>query len=133
MWWRGSRVYRHMHLGNATTHGDGWYLNTGFDATFNIEQGWGAAYNTATPMWQNEAVSVPYYSSVPYHCTSFAATYVLATSKKANRPIYPTLNLTTPDKVTITAGDDFVLLFQVPWACSMSMIDKPRTKILSKN
>jgi len=125
MFYRGSVVYRHMHLGNTTTHNDGWYLNLSGTTTNKLDVGWAAAYQAATPMWQTEAINVPWYCAVPYVPSALNLSYIHTTSTKVTTPILPKLALATPDTVTLSAGDDFMGLFLVPWG-TLATDEAPR-------
>jgi len=114
MWQRGGIVYRHIHRGNTSTHKDGWYLPVG-GTTFKVDYGWSPAYQSATQLYQQEAIVCPWYCSAPYTSTPLDSTWILNTSQKAS-PVLPVLSLGTPDEITLAAGDDWVYLFQVPWA-----------------
>jgi len=115
LWQRGSLVYRHIHLGNTSTHNDGWYLVPGASTTKKLEFGWAPAYNTATALCQTEACVLPWYCAQPYFPTNSSQSKIDLASK-ASGPVGITLSLSTPDTVTITAGDDFMALYLVPWA-----------------
>jgi len=116
MWWRGSRIFRHMHIGNTSTHQDGWYLNLGTTAANKIDWGWAPAYETATAVRMQEAISVPFYCAQPFIVTAGVGSAYVSGFHQQFAPVHPLLALGTPDILSISAGDDYEMLFQVPWA-----------------
>ncbi len=123
LFWRGSRVCRHMHLGNSTTHNDGWYMDVSRSTTNVLDGGWAAAYNNPSLFQQTEAINVPYFAVTPYCSNPLFLTRIHAKSVTV-QPIQPILAISTPDTVTVTAGDDFEMLFLVPWANQLSFEEK---------
>lgn len=119
MWIRGSYVARHMHRFNTSTKQDGFYMRVGSTSTYQPEYGWAPMYSgVGMPvLGQQEAVAMPYYCATPYIVTFRAATYVHGTSQRV-LPVVLDYNVATIDTLTIAAGDDMTLLFQVPWAQS---------------
>jgi len=116
MWQRGSRIFRHVHVGNTSTHGDGWYLNLETSTTKRLDYGWAPAYQSAVGPYQQEAIMVPWYNATPYIASYGYGTNYVAGFHQRVVPVQPVLSLGTPDTVTISGGDDYCMLFQVPWA-----------------
>lgn len=116
MWWRGSRVFRHMHIGNTSMNQDGWYLNLATSSTNKIDWGWAPAYETATAVRMPEAISVPWYCAVPYIVTPGVGSAYISGFHQQYAPIHPILALGTADILALSAGDDYEMMFQVPWA-----------------
>jgi len=115
MWYRGSTIWRHIHLGNSTAHNDGWYMDLSSTTENKIELGWAAAYQAPVGAYQQEAISVPWYCAQPYVATPASYAYIAGAHLQAF-PQGPKLALATPDTLVASSGDDYTLLFQVPWA-----------------
>jgi hypothetical protein len=115
MWQRGGLIYRHLHTDTANGGRTGWGMTDTTAGHLRYDLGWAPAYSASTAIPQIEAIAVPYISATHYQVTIGSGGYVLGSSQRAvqKRPI---LNVATPGDVTIAAGDDFVFLFQVPWA-----------------
>jgi hypothetical protein len=114
MWQRGSRVLRHLHRTNVSTAQDGFFLDVG-GTSGRTEYGYVPAYNSPTALYQTEAVNLPWYCANPYTVTVMSALYVLGSSQRV-LPVNVSLNLSAPETLTQAAGDDWALMFLVPWA-----------------
>lgn len=125
MFYRGSTIYRHVHKGNTTTHGDGWYLQNSFATTNRIQSGWAPAYQSLQAGSQHEAINIPWYCAAPFRATAGKGGSYISGFHQRVGPMIPFLKLGTPDTICISAGDDFVYMMQVPWANQyISMSDR---------
>lgn len=125
MWQRGSVVYRHIHRGNTSGNKDGWYLPpwSFIGGAHRPEMGWAPAYQSATQMIQQEAINMPYWSAAPYTVSIGSYNKVLGSSQRVV-PVRPVLSLGTKDEVTLAAGDDFMMMFLVPWGNQIGLLAK---------
>lgn len=121
---RGSIVTTLIHRSQtAITNFDGFYMNTLGYAPANFpDWTWANASETGKAMIQTESVSVPYFCCAPYHVTATSANYILGSSQRATS-IGASLTLGTQPTITKNVGDDFVYMFQVPWANTLSYND----------
>lgn len=131
MWMRGSVVARHIHRTHISVNNDGFYIPNGSTDAGDPQDGWVPTYATPTPLMQTEAMTCAWTCPAPYVPTPTAKPYILAINK-----IYgyerPVLNGTI-DEVTLAAGDDFVFMYQVPWANELYFPPETRhRKILPK-
>lgn len=130
MWWRGGRIIRNIRKGNTSGNGDGYYLRVGLTSQQRTEFGYGYLTSTATsPMYQ-EAVSLPWYCSRPYIANSGGATYILLSAQRT-QPTGCVVSTSTQATTCLTAGDDFCMMFQVPWANQSDvagLVRKAKTK-----
>jgi hypothetical protein len=128
MFQRGSSVIRHLKP-TATGLGiDGFYLpvNNTFPPT-RPNYGWVPAYTPAQSFFQTEAVSLPWYCACPYMATVQSTPYILATSLKAlQMPCLITVGYVA--LLTQAAGDDFAMMFQVPWANQIVLAGRKHAK-----
>lgn len=115
MWRRGSIIVRHVHKGNTTSNGDGFYLAVA-SAPFRIDQGWSPASTTATTAPLQEAISLPWYCAAPYCVGAGLSRLYVGSAHTKALPLTVTLSLVTFDTITVSGGDDFHMLMQVPWA-----------------
>jgi len=132
LWWRGSMVMRHMHLGNTTTHNDGWYLAVSTQTTNRIDFGWAPAYATGNQFIQNECIILPWYNAAPYVATAANASIILGSSNRAS-PVGVALQLATTDTIAVSAGDDFMALFLVPFGNDLASEPKKEKPIHKKS
>jgi len=116
MWKRGGRIIRHVHKGNTTTNGDGFYLLVS-PAPYRVDTGWSPASSTATTAPLQEAVSLPWYCATPFVAGSgMSGSYINPTFHSLAFPLTLQLSLLTTDTIVIAGGDDFHMLMQVPFA-----------------
>jgi len=115
MWWRGGRVLRNIRKGNTSGNGDGYYLRVANGTQQRLEFGWGMLTSTPTSPNYQEAVSLPWFCSRPYIANSGGSTYILLSAQRT-QPTGCILSTSGQATSCLTAGDDFCMMFQVPWA-----------------
>jgi hypothetical protein len=130
MWQRGSRVIRNLYRSNTTTLQDGIFLELG-RAAGRTEDGFVPATSAPTnaPLYQTVAANLPWLCATPYTCTYAASTKVLGSSQRAV-PVNIKMNVAGNPTFTQAAGDDWVFMYQVPWAIDL-VTPQPKAKNIS--
>jgi len=116
MFRRGSIVVRHLHLGNTSGLGnDGIFLNVA--STGALNNAWAPIYQAGTPAWQREAATIPYYCATPFVASpGLYPNAMISSIHQRALPVSFRLQIGAPDTISISAGDDFMFMYLVPWA-----------------
>jgi len=118
LYWRGTRVYRNIHMGLSGGYRAGFFLNVSSSAP-RLEHGWSPAYSAATQPYQPETAALPYYCATPFVPTVYASQFIHGSSI---RVLQVNLNISQATEVlALSAGDDFVMMFPVPWANQLTL------------
>jgi hypothetical protein len=136
MWWRGSRIFRNIQRESIPVTGlaTGYFLPLSTLPSMNY--GWAPAYNAASPLRQQEAVSLPWYCAVPYVATIGQGNAYILGIHQHFLPVGLAISLTQQGVNAISAGDDFEMLYQVPWAnrfVTLLAEENKRSKNSSRN
>jgi hypothetical protein len=112
--WRGGRIFRHVHFDQNSATPSGFFLQMG--SANALCNGWSPSWYQAANLVQPEAVQVPYYSAQPYYPVAPAAASFMEPTTYISPPVDCTrVNGTASNgPMTLAAADDFVLLHVVP-------------------
>ncbi len=130
MFWRGGRIYRHIHY-DGTDLPSGIFLLMGGATDVILENGWAPAYATGTGIFQPESVHIPYYSAQPYYPMNQLGNYT--TNQAFVSPpvdVILVVGSDTNNIQTIAGADDHVWLHLVPWGNAVT-ISEPKGGTLS--
>lgn len=112
--WRGGRIFRHVHYDQNSATPSGFFLQMGTSNA--LCNGWAPSWYQAANLVQPEAVQVPYYSAQPYYPVISQSSFYLEPTCYISPPVdCARVNGTASNgPMTLAGADDFVLLHVVP-------------------